>query len=1186
MKSNGKEIIRYFAIFVLILLLSEFVQISNTSSISYGVTRNTLSQFQTAIESNNAVMGIENKVNLTIREIGIDNGSAWDAIINGVHYQTHSLVLNLSIQSGDYLVSFYSRGAYGSSQNVNLTLGSKKIVEYFYRMENLSREYSGIGPIRAAVTINNTTAILGRCLAETINTENGTFQNYIISPYLTNTKPEFLGRSGSNYIVGVVCPNSFDNQFKISSYNPNTQSTKLILDSCSLIKGQPFCNIQWPFTLSAMSVWHNEAFVSFRNTQTNINSIYGLVYLKNSTFINLTGDFPGTTSKNISVCAGNGNYLIGLNNSWFLLNGTTMNISYERAIGDTISQSQQIGLYNENSVYMGFNGSAFIIGNYTRIIAFNPSNGSTSSIFMPNDGIIWAMYANSSVILAGIQEGKNFSMIDIEKGNGMQPLFTETNASESVYGYITAIHPYGNIMFLAGSSPNSIYLFTDSNYSGITFIECGLSKGTPWTINLNGKTTTVTAVNIDFKNLSTGCYAYSVGSNSSFNVTSGYSRIYYEKGQIAEVSFHFNARFTFSTDNITSFNASNSLSVQLTNNLGEQINSISKEQFDNWYCLPSGNYSFCAIMKNSYTRGVRGNINVGNASNVKQLSFITSSFSTVFNIIDKSSVNTQWSMDLRSYYTSNGAAFCWAENFHGTGSLKKTLNLADNLYSYNLYSNSNNGQQSFYKYGSIVINGSLQIVNITLVNYYPVNISEAGIPAYNGIPYQYSLKYHWGFAIYSNISGKPELRRMDYYMMSPSVSVCLPDGSYYITTMTGPYYLTNGTLYFNISGKAENIVLDLSPLYYSVLLDEKGISPEYKWYVNSSSGNYSAFGGTAIKLNAINGLNCFTVTTNDPTMVAETYCHVIFVNGINKTLTVRFSKGYYVNVKEAGLPANTRWYFGIPGEMEKNTTNTSMSIVFPAGNFTFCANSENHTYSTYEMASHAITVNRNETVDISFAEYMENLSLYFYGGGNSSDGFSVVLSREGSNSTYYGNSTYNGQNYFTSFFVINGTYRYKAKDNNSVFETAYGTVNVTGSIFKIINFAVFTFNVVFKEYGIGKATNWGVHISRGSNAGKSYYSLGFSTLKITMLNGTYSLSAFAGIPGYGTEMTNYSVKINSTTTFFNVTFYQLYTPSDSSSGLLFGSLPAQFYSGFLAIIGICAGTTLMFLIRKRAGNLR
>ncbi|MCL5787526.1 MAG: hypothetical protein M1581_02790, partial [Candidatus Thermoplasmatota archaeon] len=255
-------------------------------------------------------------------------------------------------------------------------------------------------------------------------------------------------------------------------------------------------------------------------------------------------------------------------------------------------------------------------------------------------------------------------------------------------------------------------------------------------------------------------------------------------------------------------------------------------------------------------------------------------------------------------------------------------------------------------------------------------------------------------------------------------------------------------------------------------------------------------------------------------------------------------------------------------------------------NFTFCANSENHTYSTYKMASHAITVNRNETVDISFAEYMENLSLYFYGGGNSSDGFSVVLSREGSNSTYYGNSTYNGQNYFTSFFVINGTYRYKAKDNNSVFETAYGTVNVTGSIFKIINFAVFTFNVEFKEYGIGKATNWGVHISRGSNLGRSYYSLGFSTLKIIMFNGTYTVSAFAGISGYGTEMNNYSMKINSTTTFFNVTFYPLYNPMDSNSGVLFGSFPPQFYNGFFAIIGICAGTTLMLLIRKRVGNLR
>ena len=262
------------------------------------------------------------------------------------------------------------------------------------------------------------------------------------------------------------------------------------------------------------------------------------------------------------------------------------------------------------------------------------------------------------------------------------------------------------------------------------------------------------------------------------------------------------------------------------------------------------------------------------------------------------------------------------------------------------------------------------------------------------------------------------------------------------------------------------------------------------------------------------------------------------------------------------------------------------TVSFPAGNFTFCANSENHTYSTYKMASHAITVNGNETVDISFAEYMVNLSFYFYGGGNSSDGFSVILSRDGSDSTYYGNSTYNGQNSLTSFSVINGTYSYKAKDYNSVFEAAYGKVHVYGPIFKLLNFAVFTFNVEFKEYGIGKATNWGVRISRGNYTGRSYYSLGFSTLKIIMFNGTYTVSAFAGIPGYGTEMTNYSMKINSTTTFFNVTFYPLYNPMGSNSGILFGSFPPQFYNGFFAIIGICAGTTLIFFIRKRVGNLR
>ena len=252
----------------------------------------------------------------------------------------------------------------------------------------------------------------------------------------------------------------------------------------------------------------------------------------------------------------------------------------------------------------------------------------------------------------------------------------------------------------------------------------------------------------------------------------------------------------------------------------------------------------------------------------------------------------------------------------------KKINLQDNCYYYNSLINYYGGITCVH--GRVFVNGSSQMVNITIANYYAVNISESGIPVSVSYNYQFSLKYNWGFNIYSNSSGKSVLIANRCSVLSHSCILHLPDGNYSIKPISGTYYSPIRTSYFNVSGKSKHIVIDYKPFYYTVLLDEQGISPEYKWYVNSSSGNLSAYGGTPIELNAINGSSCITLTTNDPHMIEDRYHHELLVYGINKTLTVRFSKGYHIHVNEKGLPSGTMWYFGITGEMEKNTTNTSM----------------------------------------------------------------------------------------------------------------------------------------------------------------------------------------------------------------------------------------------------------------------
>lgn len=1191
MKTNRHRLFIYLSALLVILLLSELVQVDNMNTPSYGIVQNSLSSIQETPYSDNVLNGIAGDINLSIQEIGINNGTLWEAIIDGVHYGTRQIILNLSIQPGDYSVSFYSSGAWGSSQNVNLTAGSKKIYEHFYRMENLTQEFSCIGPIESAITAGNSTAIMSSGSVQIIGATNGTFQEKIINEYNQNSIPLFMGRSGLNYIIGVEYF-YYDPIFKIYSVNSSTNSRSVILNTNSLSNINQFSCNKWEYSLSAMSVLHNEAFISFRNIVTQMNSIYGIVYLNNSTFINLTGEFPSSNSSNISACSGNGNYLIGINNSWYLLNATTMNVTNEPAIGAAILQTPKNALKCENSMYIGFNGSDYIIANHARLIGFDPSTGSISLVYTASHGNISAMYANTSVILAGIQNGNNFSIIDLEKSNGRQPLFTETNASASVYGCITTIDPYGNVMFLTG--PHSVYLFTDSNQSGLTFMECGLAPGTPWTITLSGKSTTITGKSIDFNNLSSGCYTYSVGSNSSFNTTREQGQIYYSKGIYVPVLEQFNAKFTFRTsNNASSFNFSTNLCVKLWNNLGQEWNNRGQElysnsrlQFEDCFYLPAGNYSFRAIMVNSSTKGISGNITVGAGSNVRYLSFISSKFTTVFNIIDNSTMYQKWTLYLHSYcYGPNGFSGQFNDKVQGTGSKKEKLNLGDNCYRYHLSMIPYGSGQCVRKGGTVMVTGSSQTINITIVNEYSVNISESGIPAYTTQYYRFSLRHYWEFWVYSNSSGKSTFIE-SRCCLSPSCIVFLPDGNYSIKITSRSYYSPIGITYFNVSGKSEHVIIDFKPFYYNVFLDESGISPEYKWYVNSSSGNLSAYGGTAIKLSAINGSSYFTLTTNEPNMVADRYCHVIWVYGINKTLTVKFSKGYHVKVNEIGLPGNTMWYFGIPGEMEKSTTNTSLSVMYPVGNFTFCANSENHIFSTFEMSSHNIYINHNETINISFSEYKVQLQFQTYPMGNLSNGFSIVLKGDENSSTYYENSNYDGQFYVTTFSVINGTYSYTAKTYSRIFTPVHGITNVSGSSTNMLYFPLYIFYVQFKESGIRNITNWGIHVSRSHSLGRSYYSYGFSSLKILMYNGTYNFSAFAGTQGYGTEMTNYSMTINSTTTVFNVTFYPLYNPMISNSGISFGSFTPQFYSGVITIVGISLGTSIMMLIRKRVGNLK
>ena len=1188
MEENVQRRLFYFAVIILILLLTEFVQINNTNFNNYVTSDNSFLQNEPVQTFNNTFQGIAVKANLSIKETGIGNGSRWEAIINGEGYSTHSGFLNLSLPEGNYSISFYSRNEWGANQNISLVSGFNTIVEHFYRMENFSQRYSGMIPVTGALTESNYTALVGSSGGEIINSTTGTVQDQLLCSLKSSPGMAFLGISGSNFIYG-----GGTGTFQLCSFNPFTHAKKLIMDSSSISMSFPDCCQNWQFYLNSMAVWHNEAFISFRNRQTLDNSIFGIVYLNNSTFINLTGEFPSLHNAKISSCGGGGNFLVGINDRWFLVNGTTMNVSYEQELGNSLSPLSSMPGCVEADDFISFNGSSFILANQTRVIAFNSVTGTISDLYTAKSGYgISSIYSNSSVVLAGLNRNGNFSLAVLQSNHDSRPFITQTNATESVKGCITTIDPSGNIMLLAGTNSQSmVYLFTDSNYSGLTFVECGIQPGLSWSLTFNGKVMNTTGRTINFGNLSGGCYYYSVNSKSEFNSTCVPDRTYYERGESKTIMIHFSVTYTFRVANYSYYNICGELVVKLKNELNETLDNCYRiNPITVSYQLPYGNYSYCALMTQTYTKAVKGSIVPQNGSNLKLLTLTKSAFKTTFNIMDGNTRYSQWcfQLDSTSMLTQCNQTKSYSYNTikkAGVGYGQDIMSLQDNLYHYTVSLKGDSNDYNNQKTGSVCVNGTSTTINITLVNYYSVCISESGIPSYNSFPFL--LKNNWGFTIYNNnTDSEVPGGSCEYYHYS-KLQEYLPDGNYMIRPLSYSYRPIDSIYYFAVTDKPVQVNIFYVPVYHSVILTETGISTEYMWYVNDSNGNYSAYGGGNIKLEVADGLNCFTLTTNDKTEVPVKYYYCFMETGVNKSLTVKFSRAYRVKIIESGLPVNFKWYFNISNQKSESSTNKSLTALYPKGNYTFCSGSEGNVFSTHEMASHLLSVNGNESLNLSFVEYTERISFYFYTSNYPDMHFTMRLNGGLLGLTYYGNSSNNGRCTIASLNVPNGTYNFVANSNDSNYSHISGVIQVSsyGQDSTYLLFEPYTFYVTFRESGINKTTDWGIHILRGTHE-RTFNSSGFSTLRVMVTNGTYLITAYAGTSGYGSLMENYSMNINSTIRVVNVTFYLLFNTDILQSSSLFGGPASQFFSGLLLIAGISGLTSLMNLIRKRMGNLK
>lgn len=1185
---NYKIVFAFIAVSLMILV--GFISVWNEQSLSSSYLRNPLPNYACkAVPLNlNARSGING--NLTIISKGLINGSAWTASIEDKNYTTNQSFLKISLPIGNYTIKFHSSERYGQSRTVDLNTSGISIIENFYRMVNLSCSLNSFPNSLHVDSAGNLTMVAENRCVELYNHSNGLSRQYIPVPSCLLGSVSYICSSGGYFLLGgnncngrgisIVTFNPYGNY--MNSNGPEPFSVHHLSSSLA------------GYSLNSMSAGDNEIFISGTRDSGRSYNIFGVVNLTSWEYTNITGEFSETNSSGVTSYFGNGSFIVGTANDWYILNGKSLSAKLIEGIGNAISPSTSNSGGNSENYYAAYNGSAFFIGNGSRIVCYNPVKNLTKSVYSVSNSMrISLIYANDTSVLAGIYNSSgNFSIAAITSKNENVPFFETTKADSFPGQNIKYMVTYGNSIIFIG--PNLIgrggtfYIFTDESF-GITFKEYGLPHGLSWTVQIGKLFINSTNSCIQIDNLSSGIYYYYIGSFSNFNSSLSSGHFCYSEGIPINIFVSFNLRFTFLIDNLTMNPGFGELKIKLNGlNISNSGSSVINHQFNGKSHpimvsddLMYGKYSYYAIYTQSFTKAISGFICVNQNSSYKVLNFVRAKSIVTFSMENNISSQYCWNVHLSTpnQYCcgTNTGYLCNQSNMKGFGKENISTELRDGFYQYSVELPSRLFGQDGHNviYGNFCVGGNNFSINVTFLPKYPVSIGEEGLHKYN-IPH-FCFLSPWSFTIYQLEGNRSSEIYNDCYINQPRGAVlCLPNGTYVGQAIQycRQYNTITKNETFVVNGSSLNFYFHFIPYTYSVSVNESGLNGPYKWYINSSFGNYCGLAGRPITIYEVNGTYTFTATTNTKTYIRQQYIYTGCLWGINKTYNITFVRSVKVKVVQTGIPDGYKWYLNLTNQRPLCSVNSSAVVYYPAGTFDFTATSGANIYSTYLMNSHTFTVVNNSVLYLKFNPYNYSMNYEARYSGDINYNYSIILDGGYSHlhKVFYSNASFN-----VSFELQNGTYNYTAVSSNNAFINVSGTLYVQGFDYHGISlyFRLFLFNETFIVRGLKNNVKWGLTI-RGENNNVYHLFESGSSGTFELHNGTYYLTANTSSGIYYSNAVNRTYIINSTDPVIKIKFYAV--ESFVSQLLnLYGSTDNLQYSTllFIGIIIACSGIAYM-----------
>lgn len=1188
---------------VLLMILVGFITVWNEQSLSNSYQQNPLPNYVCRPEPFNPPENSSINGNLTIISKGLINGSAWTASIEDKNYTTNQSILKISLPVGNYTIKFSSSQRYGEPRSVNLNESGMSIIENFYRMVNLSCSLTSFSSTFRADSFGNMTLVIEKNCIELYRYAHGLSREFISIPHSYGKNFDFAGWNGKYFVLGGQC--LWNTGISLVSFHP--YSSYVNCDGKWYFPNQYTNSGLNGYSLTSMSVGNNEVFISgVGDSYKSYFNTFGVLNLTNSEYTNITAEFPMTSHSKVTSWYGGGSFIVEIGNEWYILNGKTLKVKHLEDISKVISTSANNSGEIQQSNDIAFNGSTFFIANASRIVSYNPENNTTKCVFSVSNSMrISFIYANNTIVMAGVYNASdNFSLVVIKSKAPNDTFFESTKANRIVGPNISYMSTYGNIIIFIGSNISgkggAFYIFTDKSF-GITFREYGLPQGIEWDVQIGPVLITTTNPCITIDNLSSGLYYYYVGSSSNFNSSLQEGHFCYKNGMPVNIFVSFSLTFSFVVKNFTMNPEYGELRITLNglnqNNIGQRVlcylptgliisylPSGFNRQIKISTSLMYGEYSFYAIYTQSFTKAISGYIFVNQTNSYKILNFVRAKSIISFNMENNISGQYCWMVDASTgNVVNNGGCLLGSSNetaIKGFGKENVSVELRDGWYSYSIMIPSNKYGQNGHNIidGSFDVSGSNLTINITFQTKYPVYIEEKGIHGYHfesciDIP-------PWSFTIHrieGNRSVQCSCKNFLWYSRS---CVCLPNGTYVgkAAECERQYNTATPNETFTVNGSSLNISFEFVPYTYSVFVNESGLDGPYKWYINSTFGNYCGLAGKPITIYEINGTYTFTVTTNTKTYIGQQYTYNGCLWGANTTYNVTFVRSAKVKVIQNGIPQGFRWYLNLTNQRPLCSYNSTATAYYPAGNFNFTAASWGNIYSTHLMTNHTFTVFNNSVLRLIFRPY--NYSIYYeatyFGNVDYNYSFIVTGGYLNLHETFYSNASFD-----VVLHLQNGTYNYTVVSSNNAFRNITGTLYVQGFsyYYLLLHFRMFLFNETFIETGLEGKINWGITI-RGKND-IVYHLLGsgsFTTFELH--NGTYYLTANTSSGNYYTNVFNRTYIINTTNPVIHIKFYAIESP-DSQLLNLYGNLGISQYISFLFMGMITGGSFLTYLWKKR-----